>query len=94
MGMLFREWRGHSPASFRRSAVVGRGISSAPDGNLTVNTPGQIDINGAGTLLFQSSTSAGDNRIFQYRTGRRSSCWSSQRPRALASTIDGRIVRA
>ena len=34
------------------------------ENNLTVNTPGQIDVNGAGTLLFHSSTSAGDNRIF------------------------------
>src|SRR6202022_1443274 len=35
-----------------------------PDATLTVNSPGQIHINGAGTILFQSSTSAGDNRIF------------------------------
>src|SRR6185369_14164939 len=64
------------------------------DNNLTVNTPGQIDVNGAGALLFQSSTSAGDNRIFIYQDGVPKQLLILSATAATASSIDGRIVQS
>jgi hypothetical protein len=61
---------------------------------ITVNTPGQIDINGAGTLLFQSSTGAGDNRIFQYQGGQAKLLLVLSATAATASTIEGRTVQS
>src|SRR5437879_4234658 len=64
------------------------------DNNLTVNSPGQIDVNGAGALLFQSSTSAGDNRIFIYQNGEARQLLVLSATASTASTIDGRIVQS
>ena len=65
-----------------------------PDASLTVNTPGQIDINGAGTILFQSSTSAGDNRIFQYQNGQAKQLLVLSATASTASSIEGHIVQS
>ena len=64
------------------------------DNNLTVNTPGQIDVNGAGALLFQSSTSAGDNRIFINQNGETKQLLILSATASTASTIDGRIAQS
>jgi hypothetical protein len=64
------------------------------EGNLTVNSPGQIDINGAGAILFQSSTSAGDNRIFLYLDGQAKQLLVLSPSAATASVIAGRTVQS
>ena len=64
------------------------------ENNVTVNTPGQIDINSAGILLFQSSTSAGDNRIFVSQNGQAKQILVLSATLATASTIDGHIVQS
>src|SRR5262249_51638730 len=64
------------------------------DNNLTVNSPGQIDVNGAGDLLFQSSTSAGDNQIFTYQGGQTKQILILSPTAATASTMEGRIVQS
>ncbi len=64
------------------------------DGNLTVNTPGQLDVNGTGGLLFHSSTSAGDNRIFFSQDGQTKQLLILSPTAATASTIAGRIVQS
>jgi hypothetical protein len=64
------------------------------ENNLTVNSPGQLDVNGSGALLFHSSTSAGDNRIFIYQNGQAKQLLVLSPTAATASTIDGRIVQS
>jgi hypothetical protein len=64
------------------------------EGNLTVNSPGQIDVNGAGAILFQSSTSAGDNRIFLYQNGQARQLLVLSATAATASILDGRTVQS
>ncbi|MFO0367359.1 MAG: hypothetical protein ACK55F_22080 [Acidobacteriota bacterium] len=59
---------------------------------LTVNNPGQFDVNGNGELLFHSSTSAGDNRIFLWSNGQARQLLVLSGTAATATTIDGRIV--
>ena len=59
-----------------------------------MNTPGQIDINGAGAILFQSSTSVGDNRIFLYQNGQARQLLVLSPTAATASTIEGHIVQS
>jgi hypothetical protein len=64
------------------------------DNNLTVNSPGQLDINGQGALLFHSSTSAGDNRMFIWQDGQARQILVLSPSASTASTIDGRIVQS
>jgi len=64
------------------------------ENNLTVNTPGQIDVNGQGALLFQSSTNAGDNRIFIHQDGVAKQLLILSATASTASTIEGRIVQS
>ena len=64
------------------------------DNNLTVNSPGQIDVNGVGVLLFQSSTSAGDNRFFTWQDGETRQLLVLSPTASTASTLDGRIVQS
>jgi hypothetical protein len=64
------------------------------DNNLTVNSPGQLDVNGQGALLFHSSTSAGDNRMFIYQDGRARQILVLSPSASTASSIDGRIVQS
>jgi len=59
-----------------------------------VNSPGQIDVNGVGSLLFQSSTSAGDNRIFTQINGQTKQLLILSPTASTASTMDGRIVQS
>lgn len=62
--------------------------------SLTVNNPGQLDINGNGAILFHSSTSAGDNRFFIHENGQTRQILILSPTAATASTIDGRIVQS
>jgi hypothetical protein len=64
------------------------------ENNLTVNSPGQIDVNGQGALLFHSSTSAGDNRFFIHQNGVTKQLLVLSPTASTASTIDGRIVQS
>jgi hypothetical protein len=64
------------------------------DGNLTVNSPGQLDVNSQGALLFHSSTSAGDNRFFIHENGQSRQLLVLSPTATTASTIDGRIVQS
>lgn len=63
-----------------------------PDTTLTVNSPGQLDVNGNGDILFASSTSAGDNRLFLWQGGKYRQLLVYSATAATASTIDGRIA--
>ena len=62
------------------------------DNNLTVNAPGQLDVNSNGDILFSSSTSAGDNRFFIWRGGQATQILVHSTSATTASTIDGRIA--
>ena len=62
--------------------------------NLTVNSPSQIDVNSQGALLFSSSTSAGDNRIFIYQNGAAKELLVFSATAPTASSIDGRIAQS
>ncbi len=62
------------------------------DNNLTVNNPGQFDVNGNGDLLFASSTSAGDTRFFIWQNGQTKQILAYSTTLATATTIEGRIV--
>jgi hypothetical protein len=64
------------------------------ENNLTVNTPGQLDVNGSGALLFHASTSAGDDRMFVYQDGQPRQILVLSPTVATASTIEGRIVQS
>jgi len=64
------------------------------ENNLTLNTPGQLDVNGSGALLFHASTSAGDNRMFVYQDGQPRQILVLSPTAATASTIDGRVVQS
>lgn len=59
---------------------------------LTVNNPGQLDVNANGDLLFHSSTSAGDNRIFLWSNGAARQLLILSASAATATNLDGRIV--
>jgi hypothetical protein len=59
---------------------------------LTVNAPGQLDVNAEGAVLFHSSTSAGDNRMFIWRDGQAKQILVLSSTASTASTIDGRVV--
>ncbi|MEO7652694.1 MAG: Ig-like domain-containing protein [Bryobacteraceae bacterium] len=61
---------------------------------LTVNNPGQLDVNGQGAVLFHSSTSAGDNRFFIYENGQSRQILVLSPTANSATTIDGRIVQS
>ncbi len=63
-----------------------------PDAALTVNTPGQLDVNGNGDVLFAGSTSAGDNRMFLWKGGKFQQILVYSATAATATTIDGRIA--
>src|SRR5262249_34160268 len=64
------------------------------DSPLTVNSPGQLDVNGQGALLFHSSSSAGDNRMFIWQDGQAKQILVLSPTATTASTIDGRIVQS
>ncbi len=59
---------------------------------LTVNNPGQLDVNGNGDVLFNSSTSAGDSRFFIWSNGTTKQILAYSSTLATATTIDGRIA--
>ncbi len=63
-----------------------------PDSTLTVNAPGQLDVNGNGDVLFASSTSAGDSRLFLWQGGKYRQILVYSGTANTASTIDGRIA--
>jgi hypothetical protein len=60
--------------------------------SLTVNNPGQFDVNANGDLLFHSSTSAGDNRIFLWSNGQTRQLLVLSGTANTATNLDGRIV--
>jgi hypothetical protein len=62
------------------------------ENNLTVNSPGQLDVNSNGDILFSSSTSGGDNRFFIWKGGQAAQILVHSTSAATASTIDGRIA--
>ena len=62
------------------------------DNNLTVNAPGQLDLNSNGDILFSSSTSAGDTRFFIWKGGQATQILVYSSTATTASTIDGRIA--
>jgi hypothetical protein len=64
------------------------------DNNLTVNSPSQIDVNSQGALLFSSSTSAGDNRIYIYQNGAAKEILVHSSTATTASTIEDRIAQS
>jgi len=59
---------------------------------LTVNSPGQLDVNSNGDILFNSSTSAGDTRFFIWSGGQVTQLLTYSTTLATATTIDGRIA--
>lgn len=59
---------------------------------LTVNNPGQFDVNGNGDLLFHSSTNAGDNRLFLWSNGQARQLLVLSASAATATNLDGRLV--
>lgn len=62
------------------------------DNTLTLNAPGQIDINGQGAILFQSSTSLGDNRMFIWQGGQAKQLLVLSTTAATATVLDGRTA--
>ncbi len=64
------------------------------EGGLTVNSPGQLDVNASGSLLFSSSTSAGDNRFFLHENGVTKQLLVHSTTATTASTVGGRIVNS
>ena len=59
---------------------------------LTVNNPGQLDVNDNGAVLFNSSTSAGDSRFFIWQAGQTKQILAYSSTLSTANTIDGRIA--
>ncbi len=66
----------------------------AVEGGVNVNTPGQIDVNAQGAIVFQSSTSAGDNRILVWHNGQARQLLILSATASTASTIDNRIAQS
>jgi hypothetical protein len=62
------------------------------DSTLTLNTPGQIDVNGNGAILFHGSTNLGDNRMFIWQNGQAKQLLILSSTASTASTLDGRIA--
>jgi hypothetical protein len=91
-------------------AITGSGIAritggGAPElvlrfpmtqGTLTINNPGQLEVNARGDILFQSSTSAGDTRlcIWTPGSGTVTQIINMSATAATASTIDNRIAQS
>lgn len=61
-------------------------------GSITVNNPGQIEVNGRGDILFNSSTNQGDSRFFVWSNNNVSQVLAYSATAASANTIDGRIA--
>lgn len=61
-------------------------------GGITLNNPSQLEINSRGDILFQGSTSAGDNRMCIWSNGTVTQLVNLSTSAATASTLDGRIV--
>lgn len=61
-------------------------------GGITLNNPSQIEINSRGDILFQGSTSAGDNRMCIWSSGTVTQLVNLSTAAATATTLDGRIV--
>ena len=59
---------------------------------LTVNNPGQFDVNANGDLMFASSTSAGDNRLFTWINGQVKQILIYSTTATTAQTIGGNIA--
>ena len=59
---------------------------------LTVNNPGQFDVNSSGEIFFNSSTSAGDNRFFIWSKGEVRQLLIHSANATTATTLDGRIA--
>jgi hypothetical protein len=87
--------------------ITGAGIARIEDGapklvlafplrldSLTVNNPGQFDVNGNGALLFHSSTSSGDNRFFIHENGQTRQILVLSPTAATASAIENRTVQS
>lgn len=87
-------------------AIIGAGVArvtanGAPellipfplrDGSLTYNLPSQIEVNAAGDVLLQGSTSAGDNRMYIWSSGRVTNILNLSATANTATTLDNRIV--
>jgi hypothetical protein len=82
--------------------IVGRGAPELvlrfplTQGSLTINNPGQIEVNSSGDILFQSSTNAGDNRlcIWYASSGNVAQIINMSATATTASTIDNRIAQS
>lgn len=61
-------------------------------GTFTYNLPSQIEVNAAGDVLLQGSTSAGDNRMYIWSNGNVTSILNLSATATTASTIDSRIA--
>jgi hypothetical protein len=61
-------------------------------GTMTVNNPGQLEVNGRGDILFNSSTNQGDSRFFVLSNGTVSQILAYSGTANTANTIDGRIA--
>ena len=59
---------------------------------LTVNNPGQFDVNANGEIFFNSSTSAGDNRFFIWSNGQVRQLLIHSGTATTATTLNGRIA--
>ncbi len=62
------------------------------DATLTINNPGQLDVNGNGDVLFNSSTSAGDSRFFIWSNGQTKQILAYSSTLSTATTIGTQIV--
>jgi len=63
-------------------------------GTLTVNNPGQLDVNSHGAILFHSSTSAGDNRFFVHQNGKTKELLILHPNAPTASVLSGRVANS
>jgi hypothetical protein len=61
---------------------------------ISVNAPSQLDVNAAGTILFSSSTGAGDNRFFLHENGNTRQLLVHSTTAATATTFGTRIVNS
>lgn len=61
-------------------------------GGVTLNNPNQLEINSSGDILFNSFTSAGDNRLCVWSNGTVTQLVNLSFSASTASTIDGRVV--
>ncbi len=62
------------------------------DSTLTINSPGALDVNSNGDILFVSSTSVGDTRFCIWSGGQVTQILTYSTTLATATTIDGRIA--